>query len=32
VRSFRDALREALKLAESADSAKYLFRPGDAEH
>jgi hypothetical protein len=32
VRPFLKALREGLRLAESAESAKYGFKPGDAEH
>jgi hypothetical protein len=32
VRPFLSALREGLRLAESGDSAKYGFKPGDAEH
>jgi hypothetical protein len=32
VRLFLKVLREGLRLAESADSAKYGFKPGDAEH
>jgi hypothetical protein len=32
VHSFRSALKEGLRLAESADAAKYGFKPGDAEH
>ena len=32
VRLFLKVLREGLRLAESADSAKYGFKPGDVEH
>jgi len=32
VRLFLKVLREGLRLAESADSAKYGFKPGDADH
>ena len=32
VRLFLKVLRDGLRFAESADSAKYGFKPGDAEH